>query len=159
MTTYRDNIPTTTVARTIEDLRASSLLPSHLVRRAIRQAELKGYRLDGIETDHTRSDLESAFLALFASHRIPAPEVNPRIGRWEVDFLWRAEKLIVEADTWTYHRGSVAFEADHERDLDLRRLGYAIHRFTDRQLEGEPERVAADVREALSAAVSPPRLA
>jgi len=150
LTTHRDNIPVTTVARTIEDLRASSLLPPHLIRRAIRQAELKGYRLEHIESDGTRSDLESAFLALFASQHIPPPEVNPKLGRWEVDFLWREERLVVEVDTWTYHRGSVAFEDDHERDLDLRQQGYSVLRFTDKQLEAEPDRVAADIRAALS---------
>jgi hypothetical protein len=152
LTTYRDNIPVTTVARTIQDLRVTSFFPPHLIRRAIRQAELKGYRLEGIETDGTRSDLESAFLALFAAHRIPPPEVNPKLGRYEVDFLWREEKLIVEADTFTYHRGSVAFEDDHLRDLDLRQRGYAVLRFTDKQLEAEPERVVADIRNELAAA-------
>ncbi len=151
LVTHRDNIPVTTVARTIEDLRASSL-PEYLVRRATRQAELAGHRLDGIETDRTRSDLESAFLALFAHHRIPAPEVNPKLGRHEVDFLWRAEKLVVEADTFRYHRGSVSFEDDHARDLYLRQRGYAVLRFTDRQLESEPERIAADIRKELAAA-------
>jgi very-short-patch-repair endonuclease len=151
LTTYRDNIPVTTVPRTIEGLRASSL-PAYLVRRAIRQAELKGLKLDGIETDRTRSDLETAFLALFASHRIPRPEVNPKLGRYEVDFLWRKEKLIVEADTFLYHQGSVSFEDDHVRDLYLRRRGYAIHRFTDRQLEADPDRIAADIRNELAAA-------
>jgi hypothetical protein len=150
LTTYRDNIPTTTVERTIEDLRASSLLPPRLIRRATRQAELKGYRLEHIKTDRTRSDLETAFLAFFASHRIPAPEVNVKLGRCEVDFFWRSHKLVVEADTFTYHRGSIAFEDDHARDLYLRQRGYTVHRFTDLQLEAEPERVAADIREALS---------
>jgi very-short-patch-repair endonuclease len=150
LTTHRDSIPTTSISRTIEDLRASSHLPPHLIRRAIRQAEVKGYRLEGIETDRTRSDLETAFLALFASHRIPPPEVNPKLGRYEVDFLWRKERLVVEVDSWTYHRGSVAFQADHERDLELRHQGYAVHRFTDEQLESEPGRVVADIRGALS---------
>ncbi|HEX3041400.1 MAG TPA: DUF559 domain-containing protein, partial [Solirubrobacterales bacterium] len=151
LTTHRDNIPVTTVPRTIEDLRASSL-PEYLVRRAIRQAEFKGLRLDGIETDRTRSDLERAFLGLFAHHRIPHPEVNPKIGRHEVDFLWRGERVIVEADTFLYHQGSIAFESDHTRDLDLRQQGYAVLRFTDSQLEAEPERVAADIRNELAAA-------
>jgi very-short-patch-repair endonuclease len=150
LTTHRDNIPVTTVPRTIEDIRASSLIPAHLIRRAIRQAELKGLRLDGIETDRTRSDLERAFLALFAHHRIPAPEVNPKLGRYEVDFLWRAQRLVVEADTFLYHRGSIAFEDDHQRDLDLRQQGYSVKHFTDKQLEAEPERIAADIRGALS---------
>lgn len=159
LTTHRDNIPVTSVARTIEDLRATSYVPPHLIRRAIRQAELKGYRLEHIKTDRTRSDLETAFLELFASHRIPPPEVNVKLGRYEVDFLWRSHKLIVEADTWTYHRGSVAFEDDHARDLYLRQRGYKVHRFTDKQLEAEPERIVADVRQALSESVLPPRLA
>jgi very-short-patch-repair endonuclease len=153
MTTYRDRIPVTTVPRTIEDLQ-SSPFPEHLVRRAIRQAEFKGLRLDGIETDRTRSDLEAAFLALFRDHGVPAPEVNPKLGRWEVDFLWRSHNLVVEADTWTYHRGSVAFEADHERDLDLRHQGFTVLRFTDRQLEEEPGRVVADIARALAEEVS-----
>lgn len=150
LTTHRHDIPVTTVSRTIQDLRASSPIPPHLIRRAIRQAELKGYRLEGIQTDRTRSDLESAFLALFAARRIPHPEVNPKLGRYEVDFLWRAQRLVVEVDTWTYHRGSAAFQADHERDLDLRAAGYVVRRFTDEQLESEPERIVADIREALS---------
>jgi very-short-patch-repair endonuclease len=140
LTTRRDNIPVTTVNRTIEDLRRSEF-PRHLLRRAIRQAELMGLRLDGVESDRTRSDFELAFLDLYRRHHIPPPEVNAKLGRWEVDFLWRSQKVVVEADTWTYHRGSIAFEDDHARDLDLRAAGYTVLRFTDRQLEDEPERV------------------
>ena len=47
------------------------------------------------------------------------------------------------------HRGSVAFEDDHARDLDLRAAGYTVLRFIDRQLEEEPGRVVADVARAL----------
>lgn len=146
--THRHNIPVTTIGRTIEDLHATSLDP-HLLRRARRQAELTGIRLDGVASDNTRSDLETLFLELFALHRIPPPEVNAKLGRRTVDFLWRSQRLVVEADTWTYHRGSVAFEDDHARDLDLHAAGYKVRRFTDRQLEDEPERVAAVVRVAL----------
>ncbi len=76
------------------------------------------------------------------------------LGRWTVDFLWRSQRLVVETDFWAYHRGSVAFEDDHARDLDLRQQGYAVLRFTDRQLEAEPERIAADVRRELAVARS-----
>jgi very-short-patch-repair endonuclease len=87
-------------------------------------------------------------------YRLPHPEVNVALGRWTVDFLWRSRRLVVETDFWSYHRGSVAFEADHARDLDLRSAGYAVLHFTDRQLEGEPGRVAEDVARALSQEVS-----
>jgi very-short-patch-repair endonuclease len=149
-TTHRLRIPVTSINRTLEDLRASSLLPPPLLRRAARQAELKGYRLQYAETDRTRSDLESLFLAILHHHRLPHPEVNVKLGRWIVDFLWRSERVVVETDFWSYHRGSVAFEADHARDLDLRSAGYTVLRFTDQQLEGEPGRVAEDVARALS---------
>lgn len=67
------------------------MVPSYLVRRAIRQAEFMGLRLDGIETNRARSDLEEEFLRLCALHGLPAPEVNAKVGRWEVDFLWRQQ--------------------------------------------------------------------
>jgi very-short-patch-repair endonuclease len=147
LVTRRERIPVTTVSRTIHDLHDS--LPARLVRRAIRQAEFMGLRLDGIETDRSRSDLETLFLDLCHRHRLPLPEVNVKLGRWEVDFLWREQRLVVEADSWTYHRGSVSFEDDHARDLDLRAAGYTVLRFTDQQLEEEPGRVVADVARAL----------
>jgi very-short-patch-repair endonuclease len=150
LTTHRHNIPVTTVAKTLEDLHATSLLPPHLIRRATRQAELKGYRLDGVESDRTRSDLETLFLAIVRHHRLPHPEVNVTLGRWTVDFLWRTERVVVETDFWSYHRGSVSFEDDHARDLDLRSAGYTVLRYDDTQLEAEPARVAADVAAALA---------
>jgi hypothetical protein len=148
LSTRRDGIPVTTVGRTIQDLRGAA--PPHLVRRAIRQAELMGLRLDGVETDHTRSDLEALFLALCRRYGLPAPEINAKLGRWEVDFLWRSARLVVEVDSWIYHRGSVAFQDDHARDLDLRQQGYRVLRFSEQQLEEEPERVTADVARALA---------
>src|SRR3954447_18335460 len=148
LTTYRHRIPVTTIQRTIEDL--NGCVPPHLVRRAIRQAEFKGLRLDGVESDRTRSDLETAFLALYRGHRLPRPEVNVKLGRWEVDFLWREQRLVVEVDTWTYPRGSVAFEDARARELDLHSAGFTVLRFADKQLEDEPERVVTVIREALS---------
>jgi very-short-patch-repair endonuclease len=147
LVTMRKGIPLTTVPRTIADLRG--VVPPRLVRRAIRQAELAGFRLDRIRSDRTRSDLERDFLRLCRRHGLPEPEVNVKIGRWTVDFIWPAERLAVETDSWGYHRGSVAFEDDHARDLDLRRRGYEVRRFTERQIGEEPSVVAADLAEAL----------
>jgi very-short-patch-repair endonuclease len=75
-----------------------------------------------------RSDLEEDFYALLQRHhpRLPLPETNVKIGRWEVDFLWRSHRLIVEIDSYIYHRGSIAFEDDYARDLDLRSAGYTV---------------------------------
>ena len=151
--TVRDHIPVTTVARTLLDIRAT--LPSRLVRRAIRQAEFLGLGLGEIKTDRTRSNLERAFLRLWRRRRLPRPEVNVKIDGMTVDFLWRAARLVVETDSYATHGGTIAFEDDRERDLRLRRLGYAVHHFSERQLEVEPEAVVEDVAAALRTSATP----
>jgi very-short-patch-repair endonuclease len=148
LTTVRRGIPVTTAARTIRDLETTA--EARLVRRATRQAQLAGYSLDAhTKADRTRSDLERDFLRLCRRHGLPAPEVNVRVGRWTVDFLWRRQRLAVETDSDRFHRGGVAFEDDHARDLDLRAAGFSVRRFSERQVEAEPERVAADLLAAL----------
>jgi very-short-patch-repair endonuclease len=147
LTTVRNRIPVTTVPRTIEDLQGS--VPDHLHRRAIRQAELVGYSLPATETDRTRSDLERDFLRLCRDHDLPSPEVNVPIGHLTVDFLWRAERLVVETDGYRYHSGSVSFEDDHARDLHLRRRGLTVHRYTGAQLRNHPAEVVAELGEVL----------
>jgi very-short-patch-repair endonuclease len=148
LVTRRHGIPVTTPARTIADLRGA--VPPRLHRRAIRQAELAGYALGpDVEADGTRSDLERDFLALCRGAGLPPPRVNARVGHWTVDFLWPDHRLAVETDSYRYHRGGIAFEDDHARDLDLRVRGYRVHRFTERQLHEEPERIAEDLRNAL----------
>jgi very-short-patch-repair endonuclease len=149
--TSRLGIPVTTPARTITDL--EGVLTPHLVRRALRQAELAGYRLrPELSSDRTRSDLERDFLRLCRRYGLPSPEVNVKIGSWTVDFLWCRERIAVETDFYDYHRGRVAFRDDRARDLGLRRRGFAVHRFSEEQIDEEPETVAADLRHALGRA-------
>jgi very-short-patch-repair endonuclease len=99
--------------------------------------------------DGTRSELEHSFIELCRKHRLPAPQVNVRIGPLLVDFVWPDQHLIVETDGYRYHRGRVAFEDDRDRDLKLRALGYDVIRLTYRQVMKSPEEVAASVRRAL----------
>lgn len=153
-TIQRLGIPVTTPARTIADLRGN--VPPWQWRRAVRQAELAGFRLDPeVGSDGTRSDLERDFLRICRRAGLPPPEVNVKVGRWTVDFLWRAERLAVETDSYLYHRGRIAFQDDHARDLDLRGRGYRVRRFDERQINEEPDRIAADLAEALGARRSP----
>ena len=117
-------IRVTPPARTLIDLHR--VVEPYIYRRALRQAEYKNLNLAGLETDGTRSDPEADFLRLCRRHRLPRPEVNVRIGPLTVDFLWRAERLVVEVDAWSTHRGRQAFEDDHERDLFLGARGYRV---------------------------------
>src|SRR5206468_3749619 len=93
-TTRHHGIAVTTPAQTIADLRRVASIDD--VRRAIREAEF--HRLDlggeGADLDLTGSELERRFLGLCRRHRLPKPEVSVRVGRFEVDFLWRERRLI-----------------------------------------------------------------
>jgi hypothetical protein len=90
----------------------------------------------------TRSELEERFLALCDDHGLPRPEVNIRIEGFEVDFVWRDARVIVEVDGYGYHRSPSAFEADRERDVVLALAGWRVLRFTWTQVTRRPEWVA-----------------
>jgi hypothetical protein len=148
--TRRHGIAVTTPARTIEDLRGT--VEPYLFRRALRQAELAGHRVPHLDlVRRTRSDLELLFLALCEDHDLPWPLVNHCVHGRLVDFYWPQQRLVVETDSWQYHRGSVAMEDDHDRDLVLRGRGITTRRYTGDQLEAAPEAVAVDLRAALVA--------
>jgi len=63
-------------------------------------------------------------LTLCGSYRLPAPEVNSSIESYTVDFVWRAQRLIVETDGWQAHGTRNAFERDRRRDADLLAAGW-----------------------------------
>ena len=104
-----------------------------------------------MESDRTRSELEQAMLRICRRHRLPRPEVNLRIDRFEVDFLWPVQRLVVEVDGWQAHRTRSAFEADRARDARLALLGYEVIRFTWRQLGQDSAGVAGTIRSLLGA--------
>ncbi len=147
--TRRHGIAVTTPARTIEDVRRE--LEPRLFRRALRQAELAGHRVPHLGiVRRSRSDLELLFLDLCDRAGLSRPLVNQWVHGRRVDFFWPDRRLAVETDSWDYHRGSVAFEDDHDRDLELRGHGITTRRYTGEQLETAPEAVLADLREALA---------
>jgi very-short-patch-repair endonuclease len=143
--TRRSEIPVTSPDRTLLDLRRR--LEPKLHRQALREAQHRRNRLDPrLNSDRTRSDLESDFHAFVRRHRLAPAEINARIGPFTVDFLWRSRRLVVETDSYEYHHGLVAFEDDHERDLALRRRGLTVLRYTGRQLEREGNLVAEEIK-------------
>lgn len=142
--TRRVGIPVTKPLRTLEDLRRK--LPSDQFAASLRQAEFLRLPIGKqLKPDHTRSELESRFLAL-CKHHLPKPEVNVRVGPFLVDFLWRARRLVVEVDGFDTHGTRYAFEADRARDARLKLMGYDVVRFTWRRssaaLQPSPQRCA-----------------
>jgi very-short-patch-repair endonuclease len=98
----------------------------------------------------TRSEGEEAMLKLIRRAGLPDPEVNARLGRWTVDFLWRAERLVVEVDGHPYHSSRAARERDHRKDAELQQAGFVVIRITGRRLKYAAEEVLAQVAAALA---------
>jgi very-short-patch-repair endonuclease len=53
---------------------------------------------------------------------------------FEVDMVWRQQRLAIELDSYTAHGTRAAFEVDRERDRLLQSAGWRCARFTWRQL-------------------------
>jgi len=87
---------------------------------------------------------------LVARARLPKPHTNVRVGSYEVDAFWPAQRLVVEVDGYAFHSGRAAFERDRLRDADLQSTGLQVMRVTWRQLVRQPEVVVARLGAALS---------
>lgn len=72
-----------------------------------------------------------------------------RFGGYEVDFLWRRERVAVELDSYSFHSSRAALERDHAKDLALQAAGFTIIRISGRELVREPEVVLARIATAL----------
>ena len=166
-------VPVTSPARTLLDLAA--VLPMEALERAVAEARGLGLvrgaeladqlkrnrgrrgsrslrRLLEIERGQglTRSEAERRFVALMRDAALPPPRANVWIDRMQVDFLWRAERVIVEVDGYAYHSGTRAFEKDRQRDATLTAKGYTVVRVTWRQLTEGAAGVVARIAAALA---------
>ena len=83
--------------------------------------------------------------------RLEPPEANVRVGAHEVDFLWRAERLVVEVDGYAFHSSRASFERDRLRDSELQAAGLRVLRVTWRQIVDDPMMLVARLAQALGA--------
>ena len=171
--TTDDGIPCTTVARTLLDLAAE--VDERGTERALARAEMlhlfdlraleggaaraNGHRGAGVLAnlvarwnDHglTEEGIEERFFSACDAAGLPRPVANQWLvlldRQVKADFLWAAERLVVETDGRASHSTRAAFEDDRRRDQSLLLAGYRVVRFTWRQVAAEPERVTAAVR-------------
>jgi len=98
----------------------------------------------------TRSGLEILFLEIVRAAELPEPSVNVIAVGDVVDFHWPQFNLIVEIDSWEYHRLRRPFEEDKRRGNRMQLARVMVLRYTDEQLREEPERVVAELRAAMA---------
>ena len=160
-------IPVTAVARTLIDI--AEVASSRTLERTLDEAEYLGL-LDRREleaalerhaaragaarvrgclrrhepgTTRTRSRLEEAFLTLVRRAGLPQPEVNVELGPYEVDFLWRKQRLVVETDGGASHNRATTRERDSRRNASLEASGFHTMRFTWSQVTQRQDEVLA----------------
>jgi very-short-patch-repair endonuclease len=75
--------------------------------------------------------------------------------RFELDFLWREARVVVELDGYATHGTRAAFEDDRARDRLLLASGLRPVRVTWRHLHDDAARLERDLRALLSAAPAP----
>ena len=170
-----DGLPITTPARTILDL-ASTGLRGRALEQALDQAELQrlldfaelaqllaryprrpGTRSLKAQLDRYRgptdagSHLERLILELCDANGLPRPLVNTVIEGRVRDFYWPHPRVVVEADSYRWHRSPTALNDDRERDVELTLAGYTVLRFTYEQVTRRPKYVIRALRSALGA--------
>ena len=171
----RDLLPLTSPARTILDLAAAlttreteRALDEALTLRLVTIAEIRaalgryaGHHGTGALAallDHrllpglTRSRAEALFLEIVRAAGLPEPETGLRSCGYQIDFLWRRERVVFEIDGYPYHSTKTAFERDRRKDAALKQAGLDANRVSAQQVQRESLAVAAYVAARLALA-------
>jgi very-short-patch-repair endonuclease len=100
-----------------------------------------------------RSRMEAKLLPLLSEAGLPIPQTNARITvngrRYEVDFLWRDQKVVVEADGGRFHDNPAAGVRDSERNQALSDAGYRIPRLGWEDLRDRPGAAMSEIKHLL----------
>jgi hypothetical protein len=164
-----DRIPVTSPARTLDDL--ASVLPFKPHRRAVRQAmALKRVTLKELRDAHskqlrqiladgyvpTRSELEDAVLDLITNGGFAPPDVNKPIGLgFTPDFRWPDHRLVIEADSRTWHDDPIAQQDDATRQAILEAHGERVIRVSWEQTITHPTQTIQRIQSAGAPRTSP----
>ncbi|HEY5033011.1 MAG TPA: DUF559 domain-containing protein [Actinomycetes bacterium] len=104
----------------------------------------------------SESALETLARLLFAAHglhpklQVVITDAHGFVAR--VDFLFEAERLVVEADGHAHHSDRASFQRDRQRCNALVAAGYRVLRFSWADVVGRPDHVVSLVRSLLAPA-------
>ena len=126
------------------------------IARNPRQPGARALRALAEDSAFTRSAAERRLRTLLRAAKLPPPACNVRVEGFEVDVLWRRERVVLEFDSYAFHATRTAFERDRQRTAALQRARYAVLRTTWRELTGDSLALVARVAEALALSAGSP---
>lgn len=130
------------------------LTESQLGEALARHARLPAARqiapLIGLPGTPPRAGWEYEFPAFCQAHGLPAPVMGAPLLGYVVDALFVEEKVIVELDSWRFHKDPIAFQVDRERDAETLAHGYVTVRITWERIHDAPAREAARLAKILA---------
>jgi hypothetical protein len=169
----REEIPVTSLARTMLDLAAT--VRFEWLEKMVERSEERGlFDLRAVEdllgrtvghhghkrlrtaialyapSSFTRSGLEKRFLELVLAAGLPQPHTNYVEHGFELDCYWPEHRFAVELDVFETHGTRAAFERDRRRQEDLLLVGIEMIRVTGPRLQSEPEELIRRVARLLS---------
>jgi hypothetical protein len=160
-TRRRHGIPVTSPARAVLD--AAPLLSQQGLTRAVNDG-LRTPRLERVELARVRaahplhpgaklllpfidtsdgptfSDWEDRLPGQCIAYGLPVPRMSAYVCGHLVDAVFDDAKLIIELDSWEFHRDRESFENDRDRDADTLAGGYATVRMTWERIERQTRR-------------------
>jgi len=113
--------------------------PHHPAAPRVREAAFGGRCM-------THSDLEDKFVAFLKRFGIKMPEFQFPLDGRVLDAFFPDEGVIVELDSWRFHRDRATFERDREKDARAAANGLVTVRITHDRLEQAAEREADRLR-------------
>lgn len=121
---------------------------AHLRNAGRRSSPRARMMLQAVE-DGTRSEAERILARLMRADGISGWRANQRLAGYEVDFVFRTAKLVIEVDGFAFHTDAEVFQRDRKKQNAIALAGYQVLRFTWLDLTEYPERVIAEIRRAI----------
>jgi very-short-patch-repair endonuclease len=156
--TVLDDIPVTSLARTLVDLAAVvdatrlgrafeeaeriQMLDVRAVEEVLRRSNgrkgtkrVRALLAERRTATDTREGLERDFADVIRQAGLPIPAYNALIEGFLVDAVWMDRKLIVEIDGYSFHdRTRRSFEEERVRHTHLQLKGWTVIRLTEGQM-------------------------
>jgi len=106
----------------------------------------------------SESALESIARAVIRDLGLPPPDLQVRLGYWEVpglpaepiarvDFYWKEYRTVAEVDGDLKYKDPARAKDQLRRDIELRAAGFEVVHFDWRDITRAPDRVAAVIRD------------